>query len=417
MSYWKVKLSLFINYFVFALLLNSVGTVILQVQRTYGVSESSASILEAFKDLSIAAISFLVASFLTRIGYKKAMLTGLAATAAMCLLMPSLDSFAGTKLLFLIIGLSFGLIKVSVFATMGLVTANQKEHISLMSFIESFFMIGILSGYFIFTAFIDENNPSAWLQVYYWLAGLCLLAFLLLLTTPLDESALKQEENRPILQEFGEMFRLVVLPLVLVFVACVFFYVLIEQSIMSWLPTFNNKVLQLPATLSIQMASILAISTAIGRFFSGILVQKINWLVLLVSCLLLAGGLVLIAIPLAKQVTGAPITGWTDAPIAAFVFPIIGLLIAPIYPTINSLILSKLPVRQHATMSGLIVVFSALGGTTGSIITGHIFEAFGGETAFYFSLVPMGVLIVLLIFYRKLQGGDGKVEIKSTAGH
>ena len=46
-----------------------------------------------------------------------------------------------------------------------------------------------------------------------------------------------------------------------------------------------------------------------------------------------------------------------------------------------------------------------------------IFEAFGGETAFYFSLVPMGVLIVLLIFYRKLQGGDGKVEIKSTAGH
>ena len=118
---------------------------------------------------------------------------------------------------------------------------------------------------------------------------------------------------------------------------------------------------------------------------------------LLVSCLLLAGGLVLIAIPLAKQVTGAPITGWGNAPIAAFVFPIIGLLIAPIYPTINSLILSKLPIHQHATMSGLIVVFSALGGTTGSIITGHIFESFGGETAFYFSLVPMGVLIVLLI--------------------
>ena len=61
-SYWKVKLSIFLNYFVFAILLNSVGTVILQVQRTYGVSETSASILEAFKDLSIAAVSFLVAS-------------------------------------------------------------------------------------------------------------------------------------------------------------------------------------------------------------------------------------------------------------------------------------------------------------------------------------------------------------------
>lgn len=32
MQYWRIKLSLFLNYFVFAMLLNSVGTVILQVQ-------------------------------------------------------------------------------------------------------------------------------------------------------------------------------------------------------------------------------------------------------------------------------------------------------------------------------------------------------------------------------------------------
>ena len=54
MANWQIKLSLFLNYFVFAILLNSVGTVILQVQGNYGVSESGASILEAFKDLSIA---------------------------------------------------------------------------------------------------------------------------------------------------------------------------------------------------------------------------------------------------------------------------------------------------------------------------------------------------------------------------
>jgi MFS transporter, FHS family, glucose/mannose:H+ symporter len=74
MTNWKIKLSLFLNYFVFAILLNSVGTVILQVQGNYGVSESSASILEAFKDLSIAGVSFLVASYITRIGYKNSML-------------------------------------------------------------------------------------------------------------------------------------------------------------------------------------------------------------------------------------------------------------------------------------------------------------------------------------------------------
>jgi len=67
MQNWKIKTSLFLNYFVFAILLNSVGTVILQVQQNFGVSESAASTLEAFKDLSIAAVSFLISSYIVRI--------------------------------------------------------------------------------------------------------------------------------------------------------------------------------------------------------------------------------------------------------------------------------------------------------------------------------------------------------------
>jgi MFS-type transporter involved in bile tolerance (Atg22 family) len=54
-------------------------------------------------------------------------------------------------------------------------------------------------------------------------------------------------------------------------------------------------------------------------------------------------------------------------------------------------------------MSGLIIIFSALGGTTGSIITGNIFQHFGGQTAFYFSLIPISILIVGLYFFKKLQ--------------
>jgi hypothetical protein len=51
-------------------------------------------------------------------------------------------------------------------------------------------------------------------------------------------------------------------------------------------------------------------------------------------------------------------------------------------------------------MAGLIVVFSALGGTTGSIITGNIFEKYDGSTAFYLSLIPLtGILITIWILY------------------
>jgi MFS transporter, FHS family, glucose/mannose:H+ symporter len=198
------------------------------------------------------------------------------------------------------------------------------------------------------------------------------------------------------------MFRLAIVPVVLVFVASAFIYVLIEQSIMSWLPTFNNKVLHLPNTLSVQMASILAASTALGRFLAGIVLKKIKWVTVLVICVLLAGALVLLALPLAQNLSSETITGWNNAPLVAFIFPMIGLVIAPIYPAINSVILSSLPTRQHGIMSGLIVIFSALGGTTGSLITGYIFEHYGGQNAFYFSLIPMAILIVCLIFFNKL---------------
>ena len=241
-------------------------------------------------------------------------------------------------------------------------------------------------------------------QVYYILAGIALLAFVLLLTTPLNESSVQQAANKPLADDLAAMFRLAVTPVVLVFIGCAFTYVLMEQGIMSWLPTFNSKILHLPTSLSIQMASILAASTALGRSLAGFILRRLAWYWVLVGCLIISAGLVLLALPLAAQVTANQVvTGWGDAPIAAFVFPIIGLFIAPIYPAINSVILTRLPLTQHGPMAGLIVVFSALGGTTGSIITGHVFERFGGQTAFYFSLIPIALLLVLLTVFQRIQ--------------
>jgi len=421
MSNFKVKLSLFLNYFVFAILLNSVGTVILQVQHNFGINKGAASILEAFKDLSIAITSFLVASYVIRIGYKKSMLIALALVSIMCLVIPSTPGFLMTKLLFATVGVSFALIKVTVFATLGLVARNKKEHLSTMSFLESFFMIGVLAGYFIFSEFVDNDNPqsTAWFKVYYLIAGLSILAFLLLLTTKLDESSVQkaeQAEAQSLGDDFINMLRLIALPLVLVFIFSAFFYVLIEQSIMSWLPTFNNDVLKISTSLSIKMASILSASIALGRFLAGMVLRRIDWLIVLVGCLLAAAGLVLLTVPLAKNVSATAINNLSDVPLVAFAFPLIGLFLAPIYPAINSVILSNLPAHKHGPMSGLIVVFSALGGTSGSIITGHVFDAYGGQTAFYFSLIPISFLIILLFIFKKLQPKTSNVSEMKMAG-
>jgi fucose permease len=227
------------------------------------------------------------------------------------------------------------------------------------------------------------------------------------------------DESKSLKDDFVGMLKLVILPLVLVFIFCAFFYVLIEQSIMSWLPTFNKDVVKLSTSLSIQMASILSASIALGRFLAGIILRKIDWLYVLVGCLLAAAALVVLIVPLAKSVSGTPINSFGEIPAIAFAFPVIGLFLAPVYPAINSVILSNLPPHKHGSMSGLIVVFSALGGTTGSIITGHIFGTYGGQTAFYFSLIPITILIIILFLFKKLQpktGNTAKIKIQG-GGH
>jgi len=185
MKNFNIKAVLFLNYFVFAILLNSVGTVILQVQQNFGISKSSASVLEGFKDLPIAICSFILASFLPKIGIKKAMLTALFLVSCMCFVMPFTNDFWFFKLLFTIVGVSFALIKISVFTSIGLVTNTDKEHSSFMGFLEGFFMIGVLAGNVLFSLFIDDYNPKSthWLNVYWVLGVLSSLSFIFLFKT------------------------------------------------------------------------------------------------------------------------------------------------------------------------------------------------------------------------------------------
>jgi fucose permease len=395
-----VKLAMYLNYFVFAILLNSVGIVILKAQKNYGVDELQASILEAFKDLPIAIVSFLIASFLPRIGYKRAMLIGLALVSVACISMYFGNSFDTAKLLFATVGVSFALIKVSVYSLIGTVTENQKEHNSLMSSIEGVFMIGIALAYFLFPAFNSETDPDAWLNVYWLLAGISLLSFGFLFFTKFEIET--EIPGVDLADDFKQMFKLFAKLLTVVFVISAFLFVMIEQGIMTWLPTFNDKVLHLPENISIMMASILAISLAVGRLVAGVITKTINWIWVLSFCIVMAMLLVIFVLPKTVGLEVREINSLSDIPLIGFAFPLVGLFIAPIYPLLNSVVLSALPQKLHSSMTGLIVVFSALGGTVGSRVIGYLFKNEGPENAFYYTLIPMALLLVSFFILKKL---------------
>ncbi|WP_049629056.1 sugar MFS transporter [Cellvibrio sp. pealriver] len=412
-------LVLMCNYFLFGLLLNSVGIVILQSINSFGVNKENAALLEGFKDLPIAIVSFFVASLLPRLGYRNAMLLAVSLVFLACLAMPLIASFWATKLFFLCVGAAFALIKVSVYASVGLLTNSKQHHASLLNSIEGVFMCGVLSGYWIFSAFIDDQNPAsnAWLNVYWLLAGLCAFNLMLMSRVKAEDRAASEPATSSItefttdrlspaapatspLDDFVAMLKLVLRPLVYSFMGAMFLYVLIEQGIGTWLPTFNNQVLKLPASIAVQITSLFALSLALGRLGAGWLLRFIPWHLFLAGCILAMASLILLTLPLAHNIETNADSHWFNLPLAAYLFPLIGLFMAPIYPLLNSLVLSALPQHQQSSMAGLIIIFSALGGTTGSIITGTVFNQLNGHTAFYLALVPM-TCIFLLIFHLK----------------
>jgi fucose permease len=399
----RVIIALALTYALLGILMNSVGVVILQSIRHFDATKPMGSTLEACKDLSVVAASFLLATRVPLIGYRRTLIGAMAVMAATCLLASFANGFVAMQALFVMTGLSFGVAKVAVYATIGLLARDPADHASITGIVEGVFMVGLLSGVWIFGWFIaTDGTGSEWLRVY-WLIGLaCAGMALLWAETPLDEAGAVSTDDTET-AHWGEMLRLAALPASVAVLAGLFLYVLIEQSVGSWLPTFNNQVLHLPAAMSVEMSSIFVGALALGRLASGFVLRHIAWLPALLGCLGAIAVLILVSLPLAEGVRPGPIAGWGDAPIAAYLFPLLGLFLAPIYPTLCSVALSAMPRHRHAAMMGLIVIFSALGGTLGSFITGMLFQHLPGALAFYFTLVPITLIALALPLIRRRQ--------------
>lgn len=402
MKNFGIKLSLFLIYFVFAALLNSVGLLVERSQEVYEVSKGDAAFLELFKDLSIALVSFIIGSFLPKIGYKKGMLVSLALVFLGCIGMYYGNSFWAVKILFAMTGIGFAIAKVSVYALIGYVTEGKDDHRRLMSFIETIFMVGIIFMYLVFPLFYDDNDPNAWLRGYLVMAAIVAIAFTIILFSKFDIEV--EQKNTTIGQDIASMLRLFLNPVIWIFAIFAFFYVMTEQGIMTWLPTFNKETLHIKAKLASQMAVILMASFALGRFITGLLVKKIKWIYIAVTGIIGAAILVLIVLPMASNVPDMEVNALGDLPLVSFLFPMIGLFLAPLYPLISSTVLSATDKSHHSALAGILTFVSALGGTLGSVIIGNLFDLLGGNKVFYLSLIPMTIILITLFFLNRITG-------------
>jgi MFS transporter, FHS family, glucose/mannose:H+ symporter len=400
--------ALVLAFMVFASLINSVGVIVLQSIRTLGITKQQAGALQPFVDMPMAFSSLMIGALLPTLGLRRAMMTGLALSVIACVLMPLFGRFWVSKLHLVIIGLCFAASKVTVYTAIGTMTTGKKMHASLMSIVEGLFMVGILSGYWLFGSFSEDvTSPGGWLDAYWVFAILLLLAFILFSMNPIPEQRPVHDAKASPINELLYIGKLALKPLILAYAVSDFLYVLLEQGIGAWLPTFNSEILHLPASISIEIAGGFSLCLAAGGLLGGVVLRRFTWFSVLLFCLAGVACVVMTALPLAAHSLVKGIHTLKDVPSIAFLFPAAGLFMGPINPAINSAVLSSLPTEHQSAMSGLIIVFSSIGGTTGALVTGTLFQARGAD-AFYFLLAPIILLcLVLWVFKRSIDGAAG----------
>ena len=132
----------------------------------------------------------------------------------------------------------------------------------------------------------SDTDPNAWLNVYPVLCIFIAISFVLLLFSKINAPI--ETSGKNLKEDIINSAKLMALPLVLVFIFSAFFFVMIEQGIMTWLPRFNEKIFSFSESLSVNMAAILAISLALGRFIAGWMSKKIAWDRIIIICSLIA---------------------------------------------------------------------------------------------------------------------------------
>lgn len=377
-NYSRIALPLKISFLIFSMVLNCMGVIILQLSAT-NISYTNLGFLEAFKDLPIAIFSLFAATFINRFGSKTSLIFSLLLVAICCILLPFVGGFWFFKLWFAIIGISFSVAKISVY---GILRNNILQEIPLakvMSSVEASFMIGIFVVNIGFGWLISSAYSEYW-KFGFWIISLLALAnvFLLLKTEVLADAEHSQIFSfSEITGFFNRKYFL--------FFLIIFSIVFIEQNFNSWLPSFYKKHLNVNSFFALQASAFLALFSYIGRIVTARIIQHFSLARYFIGCSI---AILLMLFLFQTLVTN----GYLQ--ITLFIFPLIGLFLSPLYPVISSQTINHIRKAEIYLFTSLIVIFSSLGSSVGSVIMSYVFQfEYGG----YYALFISGAVIVLLL--------------------
>lgn len=373
------------SFLIFSMVLNCMGIVILQLSDTQ-VSYNKLGLLEAFKDLPIAFVSLFAVNFIHRLGNKKSLLIALFIVGVCCSILPFLQDFWFFKIWFSIIGICFGMAKIAVYGLIRNNISTENELAKVMSSVEASFMLGIFLVNIGFGWLLASKYAADWKFGFWLIAVLAFFNFLILFKTELvDGGTRTQVFSKSILAQFFR--RRTVL-----FFSIIFGIVFVEQNFNSWLPSFYKKHLNVSTFSALQASAFLALFSYLGRIITAHIIHKFSLAKYFMTCLVFIFVMLMVAHLLLTL---------NYSQITLFLFPLIGLFLAPLYPVISSKMIAGIKKDDINIFTSLMVIFSSLGSSVGSISISFLFQnELGSYYAIFISIAVIIVFITSFIYFK-----------------
>ncbi len=353
-----IKWLTYLMFMMFAMTTDSVGVIIPQVIKRFGLSMAQASSFQYAPMLGIGVAGLLLGFLADKIGRKRSIVLGLVLFSLTSYLFAVGDRFAVFIALLLMSGGAIGIFKTGALALIGDISRSTSQHTTTMNMVEGFFGVGSIIGPAIVTRLLDNGVSWQWLYVIVGSVCATLILIALLVRYPTTERGI----TTPV--DLRRTLAMMKNPYVIGFSLGAFFYVATECAIYVWMPTLLAKYHGSAMLLAAYALSVFFILRAVGRFVGGWLLAVIPW----------EGALTLLSFCILLCFLGSAVGGIGAA---VYLLPVSGLFMSVLYPTINSKGISCFEKSEHGAVAGVILFFTCAGAALGPYAMGALSDAFG----------------------------------------
>jgi len=348
----------YVMFAMFAMTTDSVGIIIPQIVKTFGLNLTAAGTFQYATMAGIALAGFFLGHLADRYGRKSTVVAGLTLFAVSSCLFAAGNSFGFFCILMALSGAGIGIFKTGALALIGDLSRSTAEHTSIMNTVEGFFGIGSILGPALLAQLLKRSVPWQWLYII--AGGMCVLLILTALRVqyPTKAPATKDTNLQALLKVTRNRF-------VLLFSVGAFLYVAVESAIYVWMPTLFDGYHGAGEWIAVYSISFFFLLRAGGRFLGAWMLTKLAWNTVLSIC----SGAILACFAL--SIAGG--VQW-----AVYALPVSGLFMSVIYPTVNSKGISCVPKSEHGAAAGVILFYTCLSAVLAPLAIGAISDAMGG---------------------------------------